>query len=202
MSDVVHAFMESPQWERGAIFVVYDEWGGFFDHVRPPRVPDIRNSRDLAEDFGQMGFRIPALILSPYARHGHVDHGVYGFESIIKLIRYRFGAKALTQRDAYARNLGYAFDWKGKPRPAPLDLPTPATVAPLTCTAQGHPSRTDSLPVPPAATEAPQRPKAHDFDLMESTGYLDRLGISHRAADPTAMFREPSKVLDAYRGLA
>ena len=65
MSDVVHAFMESPQWERGAIFVVYDEWGGFFDHVRPPRVPDIRNSRKLEEDYGQMGFRIPALVLSP-----------------------------------------------------------------------------------------------------------------------------------------
>ena len=60
----------------------------------PPRVPDIRNSRNLDEDFGQMGFRIPALVLSPYARRGHVDHGTYGFESIIKLIRYRFGAKA------------------------------------------------------------------------------------------------------------
>ena len=94
MSDVVHAFMESPQWERGAIFVVYDEWGGFFDHVRPPRVPDIRNSRKLEEDYGQMGFRIPALVLSPYVRRGHVDHGTYGFESIIKFIRYRFGAEA------------------------------------------------------------------------------------------------------------
>ena len=114
MSDVVHAFMESPQWERGAIFVVYDEWGGFFDHVRPPRVPDIRNSRKLEEDFGQMGFRIPALVLSPYARRGHVDHGTYGFESIIKFIRYRFGQKALTRRDAYARNIGYAFDWRGE----------------------------------------------------------------------------------------
>ena len=125
MSDVVHAFMESPQWERGAIFVVYDEWGGFFDHVRPPRVPDIRNSRKLEEDYGQMGFRIPALVLSPYARRGHVDHGTYGFESIIKLIRYRFGAKALTRRDAYARNIGYAFDWKGKPRLEPPELPDP-----------------------------------------------------------------------------
>ena len=83
MSDVVHAFMESPQWERGAIFVVYDEWGGFFDHVRPPRVPDIRNSRNLDEDFGQMGFRIPALaavaLRAPRARRPRhlrlrVDH--------------------------------------------------------------------------------------------------------------------------------
>src|SRR4051812_28309598 len=50
MSDVVHAFMESPQWERGALFVVYDEWGGFFDHVAPRRVPDDRNSTKLAHD--------------------------------------------------------------------------------------------------------------------------------------------------------
>ena len=43
MADVVHAFMESPQWKRGALFIVYDEWGGFFDHVAPAAVPDIRN---------------------------------------------------------------------------------------------------------------------------------------------------------------
>jgi phospholipase C len=41
MADVVHAFIESPQWSRGALFTVYDEWGGFFDHVPPPRVPDV-----------------------------------------------------------------------------------------------------------------------------------------------------------------
>jgi phospholipase C len=86
MADVVNAFIESPQWERGALFILYDEWGGFFDHVRPPRVPDVRASRDPNEDFGQMGVRIPAVAVSPYARRGHVDHGTYGFESILKLI--------------------------------------------------------------------------------------------------------------------
>ncbi len=62
VADVVHAFMESPQYKRGALFIVYDEWGGFFDHVVPPRVPDLRTSRDLNQDFGQMGFRIPAVV--------------------------------------------------------------------------------------------------------------------------------------------
>jgi phospholipase C len=203
MSDVVHAFMESPQWERGAIFVVYDEWGGFFDHVRPPRVPDIRNSRDLDEDFGQMGFRIPAVVLSPYARHGHVDHGTYGFESIIKLIRHRFAAKPLTRRDAYARNIGYALDWDTKPRVEPPELPDPGNVVTSTCTARGFGGpQPEPLPnpLPPRArAAAPARPKPHDFDLMESTGYLDRLGIRYHASDPAAMFREPSKVLGAYR---
>src|SRR6202012_5837632 len=91
VADVVHAFMSSPQFKRGALFMIYDEWGGFFDHVVPPRVPDLRSSRDLAQDFGQMGFRIPAVVVSPYARRGHVDHSVYGFESILKMIRYPYG---------------------------------------------------------------------------------------------------------------
>ena len=70
ISDVVHAFMESPQYKSGALFIVYDEWGGFFDHVVPPRVPDLRASCNLDNDFGQMGLRIPAVVVSPYARRG------------------------------------------------------------------------------------------------------------------------------------
>ena len=74
IADVVHAFLESPQFKRGALFIVYDEWGGFFDHVAPPRVPDLRASSNLNKDFGQMGLRIPAVVVSPYARRGYVDH--------------------------------------------------------------------------------------------------------------------------------
>src|SRR3954449_8357521 len=84
MSDVVHAFMESKHFKTGALFIVYDEWGGFFDHVRPPRVPDERNSKDLANDYGQMGFRIPAIAVSPYVQKGAVEHTIYGFDSILK----------------------------------------------------------------------------------------------------------------------
>ena len=65
--------------------------GTVFDHVVPPRVPDPRSSPDLNLDFGQLGFRIPAVAISPYARRGHVDHSIYSFESILKLIRYRYG---------------------------------------------------------------------------------------------------------------
>ena len=106
MSDVVHAFIESPNWERGALFIVYDEWGGFFDHVRPPSVPDARRSSNLDNDFGQMGFRIPAVAISPYAKRGAVSHQLCGFESIISLISHRFGLGHLTTRDAKAQNIG------------------------------------------------------------------------------------------------
>src|SRR3954471_14913192 len=105
MADVVHAFMESPQWERGALFIVYDEWGGFFDHVAPPRVPDDRNSGDINQDYGLMGFRIPSIAVSPWVRRNHVAHTPYSFESILKMIEYKLGLAPLTKRDAYARNI-------------------------------------------------------------------------------------------------
>lgn len=108
MSDVVHAFLDSPQWRRGALFLVYDEWGGYFDHVRPPSVPDARASSDVDDDFGQMGFRTPAVVLSPWARRGAVDHGRFGHESILKFVEYRFGLRPLTVRDARANNIGAA----------------------------------------------------------------------------------------------
>jgi phospholipase C len=181
MSDVVHAFMESPQWKRGVIFVVYDEWGGFFDHVRPPRVPDIRSSPDIDKDFGQMGFRIPAVAISPHVKRGQVHHGVFGFESILKMIEYRFGVGPLTRRDAYAHNIARSFDWESKPRLALPALPDPPTVASAPC---GLPRNAD----------VSARPKPHDMTVLRSSGYLERLGVPERKATASAMFREPTKI--------
>src|SRR3954451_7054983 len=132
MSDVVHAFLESPQFKRAAMFIVYDEWGGFFEHVPPPSVPDDRGSPDINKNYGQMGFRIPSVIISPYARRGHVDHTQWGFESILKMVRYRYGAEPLCRRDAYARNIARAFDWS-KPQLEPPKLPDPANVVSPPC---------------------------------------------------------------------
>ena len=133
IADVVHAFLESPQYKRGALFIVYDEWGGFFDHVVPPRVPDLRASSDLNSDFGQMGFRVPAVVVSPYARRGHVDHTIYGFESILKMIRYRYGLPPLTPRDLFANNIAAAFDFESKPDLTPPSLPQPPEVMSAAC---------------------------------------------------------------------
>jgi phospholipase C len=140
MADVVNAFVRSPAYRRGALFVVYDEWGGFFDHVRPPRVADERASADLYEDFGQMGFRIPAAAVSPYTRRRgrgvRVDHGTYGFESILSLISYRFGLGALTTRMASARNIGLSFDWERPSFDRP-ELPDPPAIVTAPCSAGG-----------------------------------------------------------------
>lgn len=196
MSDVVHAFLKSPQYKRGALFIVYDEWGGFFDHVRPPRVPDVRASRDVASDFGQMGFRIPAVAVSPWARRGHVDHGVYGFESILKLIRYRYGLAPLTRRDQFARNIGLSFDFAHAPKLEPPPLPTPRRImrgAPI----GARPAATDRqarLRDGGNAPPAPERAKPHDLAELYTSGYLDRLGFDYRPATPARMFSHPSSM--------
>jgi phospholipase C len=119
VSDAVNAFIHSAHWKRGALFYVCDEWGGFFDHVPPPSVPDARRSSDLDNDFGQMGFRVPAVVVSPYARRGAVAHTRFGHESILKMVEYRYGLKPLTTRDAKANNIGLAFNFRQKPRKAP-----------------------------------------------------------------------------------
>jgi phospholipase C len=185
MADVVHAFLESPQFRRGALFIVYDEWGGFFDHVRPPRVPDARSSADLGQDFGQMGIRIPAVLVSPYARRRHVDHNVYGFESILRLIEYRFGLAPLSVRDRYARNIVRSFDFESKPDFDLPDLPHPAHVISHACTAA-----TGSA----LGAGAGERPKEHDLAALHSSGYLERLGFRYRPATPARTFRHPSKL--------
>ena len=196
MSDIVHAFMESPQWERGALFCVYDEWGGFFDHVVPPRVPDLRSSSKEADDFGQMGFRIPAVLVSPYARRGYVDHSIYGFESILKMIRYRYGLAPLTPRDLFANNIAYAFDFESKPRLTPPTLPTPPNIMSTQC--PGTPpidtggSGIDDgsiLGAPPPTLREP-----HSLGDLYTSGYLDKLGFRFRHATPSDMFRHPSKL--------
>jgi phospholipase C len=154
MADVVNAFVNSKNYERGALFVVYDEWGGFFDHVRPPRVPDDRASNNPENDFGQMGFRVPAVAVSPYARRGkkkwpwerdrygwhrnhfEVDHGRYGHESILKFISYRFGLGDLNTRMKFASNIGRSFDF-WRPDFERPQLPDPPEIVTQPCALGG-----------------------------------------------------------------
>ncbi|MFN8025209.1 MAG: alkaline phosphatase family protein [Acidimicrobiia bacterium] len=118
--EVFDAFASSPQWEHGLFVLTYDEWGGFFEHVRPPILPDDRATRDLDTTFGLAGFRVPTILASPYARPGYVDHTVFDHTSFLRFLEWRFlGAPArgpgrdsdtwyLTARDRHANNLGEA----------------------------------------------------------------------------------------------
>ncbi|MBA2504395.1 MAG: phospholipase [Thermoleophilaceae bacterium] len=202
VSDVAHAFMESPQFKRGALFIVYDEWGGFFDHVPPPRVPDPRNSRNVDKDHGQMGIRIPAVMISPYAKRGFVSHTTFGFESILKMIEYRYGLKPLTRRDRYANNIARAFDWESDPKPPP-QLPKAPDFISQQCSnrapsALSRPSSRDSMEAKQAAAreKPPERPAQHDLEMLLSSGYLERLGFEYKPASASSTFREPHTVTE------
>jgi phospholipase C len=133
--NIVRALHDSPQWRRSALFITYDEWGGFFDHVAPPLLPDAHASPVDLDNFGQAGFRLPVLAVSPYARPGYVDHTLYDHTSILRFIEWRFlGAPAtgpggsgwwLTERDRRANNIGAALvstaqadDFHPDPQPA------------------------------------------------------------------------------------
>jgi phospholipase C len=115
LSDIVEAFTSSPLYEKGALVITYDEWGGFWEHVDPPRVADDRATDDDPggdDDFGQLGFRIPSAIVSPWTRNTrghHVDHTTYEHTSIIKFISDNWGLPYLTKRHAATTSIERAF---------------------------------------------------------------------------------------------
>jgi phospholipase C len=108
---VLNALMQGPQWGDMAIFLTWDEWGGFYDHLAPPQL----------DQYG-LGIRIPLLVISPYAKRGYVDHREGEFTSVLRFIERNWGLSWLTERDRYAYDLSDAFDFSQEPRP-PLPLP-------------------------------------------------------------------------------
>lgn len=110
VTTLINAVMQGPQWNSTAIFIAWDDWGGFYDHVPPPAL----------DQYG-LGIRVGGLVISPYARQGYVDHKTYSFESWLRLIEERFAVNALTSRDANANDMYDAFDFTQQPR-APIIL--------------------------------------------------------------------------------
>jgi phospholipase C len=126
---IVNTLMKSPEWSSTAIFVSWDDWGGFYDHVVPPHV-----------DASGYGLRVPGLVISPYARRGYVDHQTLSFDAYLKFIEDDFlgGARIDPKTDGRpdsrpdvrenARVLGDLrndFDFGGKPRKPLLLRPYP-----------------------------------------------------------------------------
>jgi phospholipase C len=141
LRSVFQAFAESPQWERGAFVLVYDEWGGFFDHVKPGNARGTLAAKR-SDGFTQVGFRVPAIVASPFVRAGYAEHAVYDHTSALRLLEWRFlGAPAtgtragkrgqwwLTERDRHANNLAATFAVERRADVGfdlAMDLPAPA----------------------------------------------------------------------------
>jgi len=79
VTGLVNAVMQSPDWSSTAIFLAWDDWGGFYDHVAPPRV-----------DRNGYGLRVPAIVISPYAKTGYIDHQILSFDAYVKFIEDDF----------------------------------------------------------------------------------------------------------------
>lgn len=96
----LNALMRSKYWKNSVVFLTWDDFGGFYDHVAPPHL-----------DVMGLGPRVPLLMISPWAREGFVDSTTYEFSSVLKFIETLFGLEHLTQRDAQADDMMGAFDF-------------------------------------------------------------------------------------------
>jgi phospholipase C len=109
---LIDAIMNSPMWQDTAIFLTWDDFGGFYDHVPPIRL----------DRFG-LGVRVPMLTISPYAKRGYVDSTLGEFSSILRFVENNWGLTQLTRRDRIANDMSYNFDFArppGPPDPQPL----------------------------------------------------------------------------------
>jgi phospholipase C len=108
----LNALMQGPEWKSTVVFLTWDDFGGFYDHVAPPAV----------DNFG-FGPRVPMLIISPWVKPGLITHTVLEFSSVLKFIEERFNLDPLTQRDLEANEIFDVFDFNQDPNP-PLILNT------------------------------------------------------------------------------
>ncbi|HWO92903.1 MAG TPA: alkaline phosphatase family protein [Methylomirabilota bacterium] len=128
-SQVIGALFGSPEWGSSALFLTYDEHGGFYDHVPPPAavppddIPPMLEPGDVPGAFDIYGPRVPAAVISPYSRPHFVSHVVNDHTSILRFIENRFGLPALTRRDAAANPMLEFFDFTHQSFPTPPALP-------------------------------------------------------------------------------
>jgi phospholipase C len=147
MARIYRAVTRSPNWRRTVLIFTFDEWGGFFEHVPPPIGPIPPADAAAGNQDGRRGFRVPCVMVSPFARRSHVATDVYDHTSILRMIEARWSLRPLTVRDRTANNLGREltaspkldapeFDVVGGPfgaacPPPPATPPTEETFAPI-----------------------------------------------------------------------
>lgn len=156
---VVNAVLHSPNWAKTMLIWTYDEHGGYYDHVPPPaavRPDDIAPGVDVAPvapgTYDRLSFRVPAVIVSPYAKRNYVSHVTHDHTSVLKLVETKWNLGALTYRDANADNLLDSLNLRARPAfLEPPVLPAPALAAgPDTCR-PGDPGG----PIPPPDAVVP-----------------------------------------------
>ena len=158
-SRVVNAVMHGPAWSKSLLIWLYDEHGGYYDHVPPPAAikpddipPDIQSPPDQPGGYDRYGFRVPAVVVSPYARRDYVSHVVHDHTSVLKLIETKWNLPALTFRDANADSLLDSVDFDHQAFREPPKLPAPGLSSHPSQCVPGEPG---PIPTPGAVVPAP-----------------------------------------------
>src|SRR5262245_17544981 len=188
IADAYHALAGAGYLDNTVFIVTFDEWGGFYDHVPPPRVVDdtdpatVDHTGDTPTegqsipDYTQLGFRVPAIVVSNLARPRVVKHGPFEHASTLKMIESTFGLTAMTARDANALDLGVVLEHAPHRKVDPSAIPTsaevpgPADAAAAVCSAASVQS------VSPAAVRRGHR--RHDRPVVPRSGWPTGSGMS------------------------
>jgi phospholipase C len=141
VSYLVNQIMQSDLWQSTAIVITWDDYGGFYDHVAPPQI-----------DQSGLGFRVPTLVISPWAKHNYIDHTEYEFSSLLSLAEHTFHLPSLGVRDVTANDMMNSFDFNDSPQPALIE---PATFVADPPPASATPSPVPSVTLSPRASTSP-----------------------------------------------
>jgi len=159
-SQVINAVMNGPQWSKTLLVWLYDEHGGYYDHVHPPPaiapddIPPNLSPGDEPGGYDRYGFRVPAVVVSPYARPNHVSKVVRDHTAVLAFIERKWNIGALTFRDANSDDLFDCLDFNNPPaflEPPTLPAPALAAANPPPCT----PGDPGPIP-PPGAVTSPR----------------------------------------------
>jgi phospholipase C len=139
VEQVFHAVTHGPGWDKTVLIISRDEWGGFFEHVVPPRVIAPNDvDKDLVNGKALLGCRVPVVVASPFSRGNpnspRINSLLYDHTAVLKLIEWRWNLPPLTKRDASneIHNLAYALDLNN-PNPAVPSLPHVTPPPPKPC---------------------------------------------------------------------
>ncbi len=161
-ASIVNAVMGGPAWPKTVLLFMYDEHGGYYDHVAPPAAvppddipPDVAPAPNAPAAWNQYGLRVPAFVISPFARRDYVSHVLHDHTSVLRFIETKFNLGALTRRDANADNLLDCLDFH-----RPSAFLEPPTLAAPGLPATGSTCEPQTPPPPTSPTANSVQPTA------------------------------------------
>jgi phospholipase C len=159
MAQVVQAVADSPLWDKTLLAIMYDEHGGYYDHVTPPAAippdnigPIVQPGESTYEGFARYGFRVPSVVVSPYAKQNYVSSVVYDHTSVLAMVERKWNLPALTYRDANANDLTDFLDLDAMTAGKPTFPTLPKLAAPGNNAARLACSTTGPGTIPPAGS--------------------------------------------------